>query len=329
MSKPSHVNSKTHSPNNRNRQSRQLPPNTSITSLLHRPIARSRSRRPISPSHRRAQRRSPSNQIRGNETRRLRQLAVNRSLRFDARSERHYRAQSHRSFSLLSARLGIHFRRVEDCVDDVQHAVRDQDVRVDDAGIVGENCPFLVNGDGQLFARERREFRAVAESRAVPDGGALHDVVLQDLGQLLVGDVCGCGCAARGEFLEGVVVWAEDCYVGEGFEGFDEVGGGCGAGESGEVAGDQGRGEAEGDEQEFVDDVDDAVVEFDVLISYSLIRDLFGRLAMGRLTALITWLVALIPAVTTALPSPSNPTATTCPPVTLLPLTSPSSTNPE
>jgi hypothetical protein len=45
----------------------------------------------------------------------------------------------------------------------------------------------------------------------------------------------------------------------------DEVGGGCGAGEGGEVASEQGGGEAEGDEQEFVDDVDDAVGEFDVL----------------------------------------------------------------
>jgi hypothetical protein len=91
----------------------------------------------------------------------------------------------------------------------------------------------------------------------------LHDVVLQDLGELLVGDVVG--ARGAGEFLERVVVGAEDGHVGEGFEGLDEVCGCCGAGEGGEVAGDQGGGDAEGDEEEFVDDVDDAVVEFDVL----------------------------------------------------------------
>jgi hypothetical protein len=37
----------------------------------------------------------------------------------------------------------------------------------------------------------------------------LNDVVLQDLGQLLVGDVG----AGAGKFLESVVVGAEDCYV--------------------------------------------------------------------------------------------------------------------
>ena len=39
----------------------------------------------------------------------------------------------------------------------------------------------------------------------------------------------------------------------------------CGAGEGGEVAGDEGFGDAEGDEEEFVDDVDYAVVECEVL----------------------------------------------------------------
>ena len=97
----------------------------------------------------------------------------------------------------------------------------------------------------------------------------MDDVVLQDFGQLLVGDVVGAGGA--GEFLEGVVVGAEDGDVGEVFEGGDEVDLGCGAGEGGEVACDEGFGDAEGDEEEFVDDVDYAVVEGEVLGRVSII----------------------------------------------------------
>lgn len=47
---------------------------------------------------------------------------------------------------------------------------------------------------------------------------------MQDGGEVGDGDIA---CATGGEALEGVVVWAEDCYVGEVFEGGDE-GGLCG-----------------------------------------------------------------------------------------------------
>ena len=112
ISVSSHSSSKSQTDNS-NRQSRQFPPNTRITSLLHRPIARSRSCRTI-PRRSRA-RRDRSNQIRGNKTRSLRQLAVNRSLSLDARSERHDGGQSRRRL-LASARLSVCFRRVEDRV---------------------------------------------------------------------------------------------------------------------------------------------------------------------------------------------------------------------
>ena len=257
----SHVNSKSHSTNNSSGQSRHLPPDTSIVSLLHRPIARSRSGRTIARGGR-ARRSRPSHQTHRHKAISLRQLAVNRSLRFDSGGERHDRAQGgRRLFIFASAGLCIRLGRVEHCVDDVQHAVRDQDVGVDDAGVVDEHGALLVDGDGQLFARESREAGVVAEGGAVAYG-ALHNVILQDLGQLLVGDV-GSGC---GELLEGVVVWAEDRHVRELFEGCNEVCCGCGAGECGEVAGDQSGGDAERDQEEFVDDVDDAVVEFDVLV---------------------------------------------------------------
>jgi hypothetical protein len=47
----------------------------------------------------------------------------------------------------------------------------------------------------------------------------LDDVVGEDLGELLVGDVAG----GAGDSLESVVVGTEDGYVGEVFEGGDEA----------------------------------------------------------------------------------------------------------
>ena len=129
--------------------------------------------------------------------------------------------------------------------------------------------------------------------------------------------------------MKGVVVGAEDCDVREVFEGSDKVCLGGGASEGGEISCDEGGGDAEGDDQEFVDDVDYTVVEFEVLVwivSLINIRSLRGS---GRLTGTTTWLVDLIPLVTIALPSSFRFTETTCPPVTLLPLTSPSSIKPE
>ena len=75
----------------------------------------------------------------------------------------------------------------------------------------------------------------------------------------------GGGEVAGGEALEGIVVGAEDCDVGGVFEGADEIDLSCGAGEGGEVSGDEGGGDAEGNDEEFVDDVDYAVVEGEVL----------------------------------------------------------------
>lgn len=113
----------------------------------------------------------------------------------------------------------------------MQHAVLNQDVGVDDARGVDKDCAVRADGDFEFFAVEGGEFGVVAERGAVAYC-ALDDVVLQDRGELFVGDVATGGSEA----LEGIVVGAEDSYVGSGFEGGDEVGLGGGAGEGGEVA---------------------------------------------------------------------------------------------
>lgn len=143
----------------------------------------------------------------------------------------------------------------------MQDAVLDEDVGVDDAGGVDEHGAVGGDGDFELFAvGEGREFGVVAQRGAVADC-ALDDVVLKDLGELGGADVA----RATGDSLEGVVVGAENCYIRKVFERSDEAGLRCCAGEGGEVAGDQRGGDAEGDGQESVDDVDYAVVEFEVL----------------------------------------------------------------
>ena len=150
-------------------------------------------------------------------------------------------------------------------------------------------------------------------------------MVLQDFGELVVGN----GDVTGGEALESVVVGAEDCDVREVFEGSDKVCLGGGASEGGEISCDEGGGDAEGDEEEFVDDVDYTVVEFEILVWVISLVDIGSVRESDKLTGTTTWLVDLTPLVTIALPSSSRFTETTCPPVTLLPLTSPSSTKPE
>lgn len=126
----------------------------------------------------------------------------------------------------------------------MQDAVLDKDISIDDAGGVGEDGAVGGNSDRELFAVHSRQGGVVGQGRAIADR-ALHDVVLQDRSELVVGD-SSVGTASS-EALEGVVVRAEDCYVGKAFESRDEVGLNSSASKSGEVAKDKGFGQAERD----------------------------------------------------------------------------------
>jgi hypothetical protein len=207
------VDGKSHSPHSHRSQSRQLV-RASISSLLNNSTAGSLRARSGGSS-----RVGPrSHQSSSNKARSLRKLAVNRSLRLDARSERHSRRQTNRVVGRVVAGLGVGLRWVEDFVDDVQDAVLDQDVGVDHARGVDKDAAFGVDDDVEFFAVESWELGVVAEGRRVPDC-SLDDVVGEDLGELLVGDVAG----GAGDSLESVVVGTEDGYVGEVFEGGDEA----------------------------------------------------------------------------------------------------------
>lgn len=138
-----HLHSKGHSPNRNRRQNRHLPPHTRISSLLHN----RRTSSPRSRTSRSSRIRRCRHKPRSNKTRRLRQLAVNRRLRLNPRRKRHYRRQADGFVGGVIARLRVRGSRVEDFVDDVQDAVFDQDVCVDDAGGVDEDRAVGADGD--------------------------------------------------------------------------------------------------------------------------------------------------------------------------------------
>jgi len=141
----------------------------------------------------------------------------------------------------------------------VQDAVLDEHIGVDDTGGVDEDGTVGSDGDLHIFTVHGSQ-TGVAEGSAVADR-ALDNVVLQDVGQLIVRNVSG----TAGDSLEGVVVGAKDCDVGQIFKRWHKVDfGGC-SGKSGEIAGDERFTNTQWDEQQLVNDVNDAVIEWDVL----------------------------------------------------------------
>jgi hypothetical protein len=151
------VNGKGHSPHSHRSQSRQLA-HASVSSLLNDSSAgglRARSGRSSRVGPR-------SHQSSSDKARSLRKLAVDRSLRLDTRSEWHGRRQTNRVVGRVVAGLGVGLRWVEDFVDDVQDAVLDQDVGVDDARGVDKDAAFGVDDDVEFFAVEGWELGVVA-----------------------------------------------------------------------------------------------------------------------------------------------------------------------
>jgi hypothetical protein len=156
---PSHPHSKSHRTNNNSSQNRHLPPHPSISSLLHNPSTSSI--RPGTRTRRRSSIWQPSHQTRRNETRSLRQLAVDRRLRLNARRERNTRWETDGFVGGVVTRRVIRRSRVKDFVDDVQDAVFDQNVGVDDTGGVDEDCAVGRDGDVEVAAVESGEFGVV------------------------------------------------------------------------------------------------------------------------------------------------------------------------
>lgn len=169
-----HVHSKSNSTHSHSRQSRHLT-QSSINSLLHRPPSRSLRGSTSRSSRIRARRHQPSS----NKTRSLRQLAVNRRLRLHAIGERHSRRQADSLIGGVISRPSVGSRRVEDLVNNVQHAVFDENVGVDDACGIDEDRAVGADGDFELFAVQSGKLGVVAERGAVAYC-ALDDVVLQD-----------------------------------------------------------------------------------------------------------------------------------------------------
>ena len=141
----------------------------------------------------------------------------------------------------------------------MNHTVGDKNVGVDDTSGINEDGAVVGDGDLDVLAVESGQ-AGVAEGGAVADG-ALDDVVLQNLRELVVCDVGG----AAGNPLESIVVGAEDGDVRQVFERGYKVCLGSGSGKCSEIAGDESLRDAEWDEQQLVNDVDDTVVKFDVL----------------------------------------------------------------
>lgn len=141
-----HLHSKSHSANSNRSQNRHLHARSSISSLLHNRRTSSTIRSNTSRSS--SGSRLRSHQARSNKTRSLRQLAVNRRLGLNPRSKRHNRQKADGVVGGVVAGLGIRGGGVEDLVDDVQDAVLEQDIRVDDAGGVDEDG--AVSGDGDF-----------------------------------------------------------------------------------------------------------------------------------------------------------------------------------
>ena len=99
-------------------------------------------------------------------------------------------------------------RGIEDLrVDNVDNTTSDQDVGVDDLGVVDVDATVL-DGKGQVVASQGSDAAAVLDRGTVVDG-AVDDVVFEDTGQSLSGEVTESG-ANR---LKGCVVWCKDSYI--------------------------------------------------------------------------------------------------------------------
>lgn len=137
-------------------------------------------------------------------------------------------------------------RWLDSRVDNVNDASGDQNVRHSDLCGVDEHSAVL-DGDGHVRAIDGWQ-GGVRQDAAIADD-ALHDVVGQDRGDGLAGEVSA--RESRADGLEGGVAGCEDSHVFEGVDGRDELLGCEGAGEGG-----GGGGGGLRDGQDFVDDVD-------------------------------------------------------------------------
>jgi hypothetical protein len=157
----SHAHSKSHCAHSNSSQNRHLPPQPSISSLLNNRSSGRSSIRPNTRTSRSSRIRHSRHQPRSNKTRSLRQLAVNRRLGLNPGCKRHIRRQTDGFVGVVIAGHGVGAGGVEDFVDDVQDAVFDQDVGVDDAGGIDEDCAVGGDGDIEIGAIEGGEFGVV------------------------------------------------------------------------------------------------------------------------------------------------------------------------
>lgn len=142
---------------------------------------------------------------------------------------------------------------------------------------------------------------------------------MQYLCQLLVCDV-----GSVLDLLEGIIIWDKDSDVGQVLQWRNDVDLCSCASKCCEAAGDESLRDTQWNKEELVDDVDNTIVEFDIL--QMLMRILYKVLLTYGNSHLARHFDA---GRDNGVGTSSRLTETTCPPVTLLPLTSPSSTMPE
>lgn len=164
----------------------------------------------------------------------------------------------------------------EDRVDDVQNAVGEEEVLLDDAGLVDEEG-VVDEGNRYILALEGLQCRMVVRNAWVVwgwetvgeiggvegRGGGGDDVVLEETGEILDTE----RGEGRGDVLESLVSGGEDGEGGTdlGIVCEDRRSGEEGAGGGGEVEGRRRGGEVLWRDEDGVDDVHDAVVEYQVL----------------------------------------------------------------
>lgn len=144
-------------------------------------------------------------------------------------------------------------------VDDVHDAVGDQHVGQDDLGAVDEDGAVL-DAHCHVAATDGRDPLAVGQVGAVCDR-AVDDVVLEDRGELVAGEVWQCGA----DVLERLVGRCEDGDVAERVDGVHQVGLCQCAGEGGEVGSNGSAGGVLGHGEDAIDDVNDTTGEVHVL----------------------------------------------------------------
>lgn len=164
----------------------------------------------------------------------------------------------------------------EDRVDDVQNAVGEEEVLLDDAGLVDEEG-VVDEGNRYFLALEGLQFRMVVQNawvvwgwETVGEVGGVEgrgvggdDVVLEETGEILDTE----RGEGRGDVLESLVSGGEDGEGGTdiGIVCKDRRSGEEGAGGGGEVEGGRRGGEVLWRDEDSVDHVHDAVVVYQVL----------------------------------------------------------------